>query len=82
VAWQLDRDGDPPLVDAAIAKLFLSETSQRCFRDAIQMHGGNGFTTEYHVERSLRDSMISTIGGGTSEVQRGIIARSILDLGF
>jgi alkylation response protein AidB-like acyl-CoA dehydrogenase len=82
VAWHLDRDGDPPLVDAAIAKVYLSEASQRLYRDAIQIHGGNGFTTEYHVERGLRDSMLSTIGGGTSEVQRSIIARSILDLGF
>ncbi len=82
VAWALDLDGDPPLVDAAVAKVFLSESSQKLFRDAIQIHGGNGFTPEYHVERALRDSLIATIGGGTSEVQRGIIARSILDLGF
>lgn len=80
VAWGLDLDGDPPMVDAAIAKLYLSEASQRTFRDAIQIHGGNGFTTEYHVERALRDSMLSTIGAGTSEVQRGIIARAILEL--
>ena len=80
VAWGLDRDGDPPMVDAAIAKVYLSEASQRVYRDAIQMHGGNGFTPEYHVERGLRDSMLATIGAGTSEVQRGIIARSVLDL--
>ncbi|MCB9664000.1 MAG: acyl-CoA dehydrogenase family protein [Alphaproteobacteria bacterium] len=79
VAWQLDRDGDPPLVDAAIAKLWTSEMSQRVFRDAIQLHGGNGFTTEYHVERGLRDSLVATIGAGTSEIQRGIIARGVLD---
>ncbi|MCB9682908.1 MAG: acyl-CoA dehydrogenase family protein [Alphaproteobacteria bacterium] len=82
VAWKLDQDGDPPLVDAAIAKVFLSEASQQVFRDAVQIHGGNGFTTEYHVERGLRDSMLSTIGAGTSEIQRGIIARAILDLPF
>ena len=82
VAWHLDQDTEPPLVDAAVAKTFVSEASQKVSRDAIQIHGGNGFTTEYHVERSLRDAMLGTIGGGTSEVQRSIIARSILDLGF
>jgi alkylation response protein AidB-like acyl-CoA dehydrogenase len=82
VAWHLDKGEDPPLVDAAIAKVQLSEASQLTARDAIQIHGGNGFTTEYHVERGLRDSMLGTIGGGTSEIQRSIIARSVLDLGF
>jgi butyryl-CoA dehydrogenase len=82
VAWHLDQGDDPPLVDAAIAKVQLSEASQQTARDAIQIHGGNGFTVEYHVERALRDSMLGTIGGGTSEIQRSIIARSVLDLGF
>lgn len=92
VAWHLDRAAagpgaseiadEPPLVDAAIAKVQVSEASQQTARDAIQIHGGNGFTVEYHVERSLRDSMLGTIGGGTSEIQRSIIARSVLDLGF
>ena len=82
VAWQLDQDGDPPLVDAAIAKVFTTEAAQKNAMTAIQLHGGNGFTQEYHVERGLRDSLLGTIGGGTSEIQRGIIARSILDLVF
>jgi butyryl-CoA dehydrogenase len=82
VAWHLDNGEDPPLVDAAIAKVQLSEASQQTARDAVQIHGGNGFTTEYHVERAVRDSMLGTIGGGTSEIQRSIIARSVLDLGF
>lgn len=82
VAWALDQDGDPPLVDAAVAKVFMTEAAQVNARDAIQLHGGNGFTREYHVERGLRDSILSTIGGGTSEIQRSIIARSLLDLGF
>ncbi len=82
VAWQLDTSDEPPLVDAAIAKLYVSEASQKTARDAIQIHGGNGFTPEYEVERSLRDAMLATIGGGTSEIQRSIIARSVLDLGF
>ncbi len=82
VAWTLDQGDEPPLVDAAVAKVFMSEASQKSARDAIQLHGGNGFTPEYHVERGLRDSMLSTIGAGTSEIQRSIIARAVLDLGF
>ena len=82
VAWQLDQGDDPPLVDAAIAKVFTSEAAQVNARDAIQLHGGNGFTLEYHVERGLRDSLVGTIGAGTSEIQRGIIARSLLNLGL
>lgn len=82
VAWQLDQGDDPPLVDAAIAKVFASEAARANAIESIQLHGGNGFTTEYHVERGLRDSLLGTIGAGTSEVQRGIIARSLLDLGF
>jgi len=82
VAWHLDTTENPPLVEAAIAKLFVSEQMQKITREAIQIHGGNGFTPEYHVERAYRDCMLGTIGGGTSEIQRSIIARSILNLGF
>jgi alkylation response protein AidB-like acyl-CoA dehydrogenase len=82
VAWQLDNTGDPPLVDAAIAKVYVSEAAQKTARDAVQIHGGNGFTVEYQVERGVRDSLLGTIGGGTSEIQRSIIARGVLDLGF
>lgn len=82
VAYHLDSGDEPPLVDAAIAKIFAGEAAQVSARDAIQLHGGNGYTPEYHVERSLRDAMLGTIGAGTSEVQRSIIARSILNLGF
>ncbi len=82
VAWQLDQSDDPPLVDAAICKIFITEAAQKMGRDAVQLHGGNGFTPEYHAERFLRDSLIGSIGGGTNEIQRSIVARSILDLGF
>jgi butyryl-CoA dehydrogenase len=82
VAWQLDNTEDPPLVDAAIAKVFVSEAAQKTSRDAVQIHGGNGFTVEYEVERGVRDSLLGTIGGGTSEVQRSIIARAEMELGF
>lgn len=81
VAWHLDSGGEPPLVDAAIAKLQVSEASQKTARDAIQVLGGVGYTTEFHVERSWRDAMLGSIGAGTSEVQRGIIARNLLPSG-
>lgn len=86
VAWHLDTHGGPddppPLLEAAIAKVQASEASQKTARDTIQVLGGNGFTKEYHVERSLRDSLVGTIGAGTSEIQRSIIARNVLELGF
>jgi alkylation response protein AidB-like acyl-CoA dehydrogenase len=80
VAWQLDSGDAPPLIDAAIAKVQVSEAAQKTARDAIQILGGVGYTKEYHVERSLRDAILTTIGAGSSEIQRGIIARSVLDI--
>lgn len=62
-------------MDASIAKLFVSESLVRAALDTIQLHGGNGFMTEYDVERALRDAVGSTIYSGTSEMQRNIIAR-------
>jgi alkylation response protein AidB-like acyl-CoA dehydrogenase len=66
---------------AAMAKLFASEMAMRVTYDAIQVHGGYGFTTEYHVERMYRDAKLCTIGEGTSEVQRMVISRDILKHG-
>lgn len=62
-------------MDAAMAKLFASEALVRTALDTIQLHGGNGFMTEYEVERALRDAVGATIYSGTSEMQRNIIAR-------
>ena len=62
-----------------MAKLFASEMAMRVTSDAIQIHGGYGFTREYHVERMFRDAKLCTIGEGTSEVQRMVISRSLLD---
>jgi alkylation response protein AidB-like acyl-CoA dehydrogenase len=76
VADLLDRD-EPVLVEAAILKTYLSEAAVRCSEDVIQIHGGYGFAKEYLVERHWRDSKLGTIGAGTSEIQRGIIARAI-----
>jgi alkylation response protein AidB-like acyl-CoA dehydrogenase len=58
--------------------VFTTEAAQHNAREAVQMHGGNGFTPEYEVERGYRDSMLGSIGGGTNEIQRGIIARALL----
>ena len=62
-----------------MAKLFASETAMRATFQAIQCLGGNGFSREYPVERYYRDAKLTTIGGGTSEIQRLIIARQSLD---
>ena len=62
-------------LDAAMTKLFVSETLVRTALDAVQLHGGYGFMEEYEVERALRDAIGSTLYSGTSEMQRNIVAR-------
>lgn len=62
-------------LDAAVTKLFVSESLVRSALDAVQLHGGYGFMEEYEVERALRDAIGSTLYSGTSEMQRNIIAR-------
>ncbi|OGL47789.1 MAG: acyl-CoA dehydrogenase [Candidatus Schekmanbacteria bacterium RBG_16_38_10] len=74
VAWMKHAHGKATL-DAAIVKLYLSESWVKSCLDAVQIHGGYGYTTEYEVERDLRDSIASTIYSGTSEIQKNIIAR-------
>jgi alkylation response protein AidB-like acyl-CoA dehydrogenase len=74
VAW-LKKTRDRAGMEAAIAKLYLSESLVKSCLDAIQLHGGYGYTTEYELERDLRDSVASTIYSGTSEIQKNIIAR-------
>lgn len=64
---------------AAMAKLFASETAMRHTVEAVQIHGGYGFVKEYHVERLLRDAKITQIYEGTSEVQRIVISRNVLN---
>jgi alkylation response protein AidB-like acyl-CoA dehydrogenase len=71
-----DRGGSA-ILDAAIAKLFVSEAYVRQALAAIQIHGGYGYTTEYQIERELRDAVGGTLYSGTSEMQRKIIARLI-----
>lgn len=78
-AWLKDQGRDYGLV-AAEAKLFASEVSSRATNNAIQIHGGYGYVTEYPVERFLRDAKLTEIGEGTSQVQRLVIGRKILGL--
>jgi alkylation response protein AidB-like acyl-CoA dehydrogenase len=65
--------------EAAMAKLYSSKIAVECALDAIQIHGGYGYVREYLVERYLRDSKITEIYEGTSEIQRMVIARALLD---
>jgi alkylation response protein AidB-like acyl-CoA dehydrogenase len=76
-AW-LKSEGRPFTREAATAKLFATEMAERVCRNAIQIHGGYGYSREYPVERMYRDARLMTIGEGTSEVQRMVIARNIL----
>ncbi len=78
-AWLKDRGRDFSLA-AAQAKLFASEVSSRATNAAVQVHGGYGYVAEYKVERFLRDAKLTEIGEGTSQIQRLVIARRILDL--
>jgi alkylation response protein AidB-like acyl-CoA dehydrogenase len=76
-AW-LKQEGRPHAVDGAKAKLFASEMARRQTAEAIQILGGYGYTREFPVERYYRDAKITEIYEGTSEIQRLVIARSIL----
>ena len=76
-AW-LKGQGRPYTREAAMAKLFATEMAERVCRNAIQIHGGYGYSSEYPVERIYRDARLMTIGEGTSEVQRTVIARKLL----
>ena len=63
---------------AGMAKLFASETAAEVSLDAMRIHGGNGFTTEYPVERYYRDAPLMIIGEGTSEIQKMVIGRALM----
>ena len=77
-AYGKDR-GRPVMREASMAKVFASEVAVRCATKAVQVHGGYGYTREFPVERFYRDAKLCEIGEGTSEVQRMVIARSILE---
>ncbi len=80
-AWLKDQ-GRPYSKEAAVAKLYASEVAERVCRDAIQVFGGYGYSQEFPVERYYRDVRLLTIGEGTSEILRSVIARQVMgDLG-
>ncbi len=76
-AWMLDR-GLRVTRESASAKLFASEAAVRIAGEAVQIHGGYGFIKDYPVEKFYRDVKLCTIGEGTSEIQRLVIARQLL----
>jgi butyryl-CoA dehydrogenase len=76
-AWKQDT-GARFTMDAAIAKLFASEMATRVTHKSIQIHGGNGYSREYPVERNYRDARITEIYEGTSEIQRLVISSWVL----
>jgi len=77
-AARLKDAGEDFLREGAMAKLFASEVARNVTLQAIQLHGGYGYIREYPVERMFRDSKLCEIGEGTSEIQRLVIARSLL----
>jgi alkylation response protein AidB-like acyl-CoA dehydrogenase len=76
-AWMLDH-GMRVTRESAMAKLFASEAAVRIANEAVQIHGGYGFIKDYPVEKFYRDVKLCTIGEGTSEIQRLVIARQLL----
>ena len=76
-AW-LYQAGKPFATEAAMAKLYASEVCMWVTTKAVQLHGGYGYTTEYPVERMMRDAKVNEIGEGTSEIQRLVISRDVL----
>jgi alkylation response protein AidB-like acyl-CoA dehydrogenase len=78
-AW-LKQNGRPFTKEASQAKLFATEMAERACRNAIQIHGGYGYSSEFPVERLYRDARLMTIGEGASEIQRLVIARNVLGL--
>jgi hypothetical protein len=76
-AWDKDNGGDYVL-SGAMAKLYASQVAMDVAVEAVQIHGGNGYVKDYHVERYMRDAKITQIYEGTSEIQKIVISRSIL----
>jgi alkylation response protein AidB-like acyl-CoA dehydrogenase len=76
-AWLQDRKQRTTL-ESSVAKYYAARAAMRACNNAIQIHGGYGYTREFDVERYLRDAKLAEIGEGTNEVQKMVIAREIL----
>src|ERR671920_2331291 len=78
VARMTDEDPDRMLPqEASMAKLAATELAKRCALEGMQIMGGYGYATEYPIERYLRSAVVGTIYGGTSEIQRNIVAKTL-----
>jgi isovaleryl-CoA dehydrogenase len=78
VAAKTDEDPDRMLPrEASMVKLFVTETARKAALDGMQMMGGYGYSSEYDMERLVRQTLVTTIYGGTSEIQRNIIAKAM-----
>jgi isovaleryl-CoA dehydrogenase len=78
VATEVDRDPDRMLPkEASMVKLHVTETAKRVALEGMQLMGGYGYSSEYDMERLVRATLVSTIYGGTSEIQRNIIAKTL-----
>ena len=77
VAWTKDQGIMDPLM-ASVSKLYITEVAMKAAEEAVQIHGGYGYTKEYAVERAIRDAKLGTLGGGTSEIQRWIVGRLLV----
>ncbi|KAJ1524737.1 hypothetical protein ONE63_009618 [Megalurothrips usitatus] len=77
-AWEADRGSKSTAFHASIAKCFAADMANKCASDAVQIFGGNGFNSEYPVEKLMRDAKIFQIYEGTSQIQRLIISRNLL----
>lgn len=77
-AWEIDN-GIKNTLTASIAKCHAADVANKCATDAVQVFGGNGFNSEYPVEKLMRDAKIYQIYEGTAQIQRMIISRVIID---
>jgi alkylation response protein AidB-like acyl-CoA dehydrogenase len=77
----LKDGGKTTTLESSMAKVYASETAVRVGEEAVQIHGGYGYTTDYPVERAWRDAKLCTIGEGTSEIQRMVISRELMRKG-
>ena len=73
--------GERSDMEAGMAKLFASETAMEIALDAVRVHGGYGYSTEYDVERYFRDAPLMIVGEGTNEIQQGVIAKQLVKRG-
>ena len=77
-AASMKDSGLKTTLESSMAKLFASEVAVKCANEGVQIHGGYGFIKDYPVEKFYRDAKLLTIGEGTSEIQKMVIAKNLL----